>query len=84
MLLHMHNHIANGRFGVKKLKAFWDWLWLKLTKFGVKVLMGDFNMCLFKVIPELRSRGAVVDLGAWYPWKCLEGEPMSYSCGICS
>ena len=44
--------------------------------------MGDFNMSLFRVIPELRSRGAVIDLGAWYPWKSLEGEPMSDSCGI--
>ena len=44
--------------------------------------MGDFNMSLFRVIPELRSRGAVLDLGAWYPWKSLEGEPMSDSCDI--
>ena len=44
--------------------------------------MGDFNMSLFRVIPELRSRGAVIDLGAWYPWKSLEGEPMSDSQGI--
>ena len=44
--------------------------------------MGDFNMSLFRVMPELRSRGAVIDWGAWYPWKSLEGEPMSDSCGI--
>ena len=50
--------------------------------YEVEVLMGDFNMSLFRVILELRSRGAVVDLGAWYPWKSLKGEPMSDSCGI--
>ena len=44
--------------------------------------MGDFNMSLFRVIPELRSRGVKIDLGAWYPWKSLEGEPMSDSQGI--
>ena len=44
--------------------------------------MGDFNMCLFRVIPELRSRGTTIDLAAWYPWRSLEGEPMSDSCGI--
>ena len=54
----------------------------KIEAFEVQVLMGDFNMSLFRVIPELRSRGAVIDLGAWYPWKSLEGEPMSDSCGI--
>ena len=44
--------------------------------------MGDFNMSLFKVIPELRSRGVTVDLAAWYPWKSPMGLPMSDSCGI--
>ena len=44
--------------------------------------MGDFNMSLFKVIPELRSGGVDIDLGAWYPWKSLKGEPMTDSCGI--
>ena len=82
MVLHMHNHLASGRFGVQKLRQFWDWLWGKVSHFGVQVLMGDFNMCLFRVIPELRRRGAVIDLGAWYPWKTLDGEPMSDSSGI--
>ena len=48
----------------------------------VDVLMGDFNMSLFKVIPELRSRGATIDLAAWYPWKNKLGIPSSDSCGI--
>ena len=42
-------------------------------------------MCIrdsFRVIPELRRRGVQIDLGAWYPWKSLEGEPMTDSCGI--
>ena len=81
MVVHMHNVLANGKWP-NKLKAFWNWLWEKIQQFNVQVLMGDFNMSLFRVIPELRSRGATIDLAAWYPWKSLEGEPMSDSCGI--
>jgi len=82
MVVHMHNDLANLVHGVKKLEEFWGWLSEKIQEFKVQVLMGDFNMSLFRVIPELRSRGTVIDLGAWYPWKSLEGEPMSDSCGI--
>jgi hypothetical protein len=81
MVLHVHNHLANNKWP-KRLEAFWPWLWDKLVKFDVRVLMGDFNMALFRVIPELRSRGATVDLGAWFPWKSLAGTVMSDSCGI--
>ena len=81
MVVHMHNVLANNKWP-KKLKAFWNWLWEKIEQFNVQVLMGDFNMSLFRVIPELRSRGATIDLAAWYPWKSLEGFPMSDSCGI--
>ena len=77
----MHNEVANGRWP-RKLVDFWKWLSKKICDFKVQVLMGDFNMSLFRVTPELRSRGAMIYLGAWYPWKSLEGEPMSDSCGI--
>ena len=44
---------------------------------------GDFNMSLFKVVPELRSRGVPVQLAAWYPWRVEgEDEPTADSCGI--
>ena len=82
MVVHMHNELANNVLGKEKPDEFREWLWAKITKSEVEVLMGDFNMSLFWVIPELRSRGAVIELGAWYPWKSLEGEPMSDSCGI--
>ena len=84
MVVHMNNQLANAVFGTEKLREYWDWLWDKIERFRVQVLMGDFNMSLFRVIPELRSRGAVIDLSAWYPWKSLKGEPMSDSCGIFS
>ena len=44
--------------------------------------MCDFNMSLFRVVPELRKRGVTIDLGAWYPWKSLGEVPMSDSQGI--
>ena len=53
-----------------------------IHKIKVQVMMGVFNMPLFRVIPELRSRGLQIDLGAWYPWKSVEGVPMSDSQGI--
>ena len=65
MVVHMHNDLANLVLGTNKLKAFWDWFWEKIERFKVQVLMGDFNMPLFRVIPELRSRGATIDLAAW-------------------
>ena len=83
MVLHVHNHLANNKWPAK-LKKFWTWLFEKVRDYRVQVLMGDFNMALFRVIPELRSRGLTVDLGAWYPWKTPAGTPMSDSCGIFS
>ena len=82
MVVHMHNELANLVHGPKKPDEFWDWLSEKIQRYKVQVLTGGFNMSLVRVIPELRSRGAVIDLGAWYPWKSLKGEPMSDSCGI--
>ena len=75
----MHNELANLVLKQHRLEQFWGWLSEKIVEFNVQVLMGDFNMSLFRVIPELRSREVVIDLGAWYPWKSLEGEPMSDS-----
>ena len=73
MVVHMHHQLANLVLKQHRLEQFWDWLWQRISEFNVQVLMGDFNMSLFRVIPELRERGAVIDLGAWYPWKTLEG-----------
>ena len=81
MVVHMHNVLANNKWPTK-LQEFWGWLALKVTRHGVRVLMGDFNMSLFRVIPELRSRGVNIDLGAWFPWKTPLGQPMSDSCGM--
>ena len=81
MVVHMHNVLANNKWPTQ-LQEFWGWLASKVTQHGVRVLMGDFNMSLFRVIPELRSRGVNIDLGAWFPWKTPLGQPMSDSCGM--
>ena len=72
MVVHMHNELANNVQGQQMLEMCWGLLSEKIRIYEATVLMGDFNMSLFRVIPELRSRGSVIDLGAWYPWKSLE------------
>ena len=66
MAVRMHKELANGRW-VTKLEEFWTWCHLLYMRHNVDVLMGDFNMSLFNVIPEFRNRGAILDLAAWYP-----------------
>ena len=44
--------------------------------------MGDFNMSLLSLVPQLRSRGITIDTVAWYLWRNADGEPMADSCGI--
>ena len=81
MAVHMHNKLANNIWP-DKLTEFWAWCHKLCVKHSVDVLMGDFSMALFRVIPELRSRGSTIDLAAWYPWKSSVGEPCADSCAI--
>ena len=82
MVVHMHNVLANNQWGPTKLKAFWGWRHGLCVEHEVDVLMGDFNTSFVRVIPELRSRGATLDLAAWYPWENKLGIPSADSCGI--
>ena len=61
LVLHLHRHLANNVWP-RKLQNFWDWLADRL--WHCDVLMGDFNMALFMVVPEIRSRGVNIDLAA--------------------
>ena len=64
-------------------EEYWEHLAQVLREHEVHVLMGDFNMALFKVVPELRSRGVPATLVAWYPWRSELGKVMmADSCGI--
>ena len=63
MAVHMHNKLANNIWP-DKLTEFWAWCHKLCVKHSVDVLVGDFSMALFRVIPELRSRGSTIDLVA--------------------
>ena len=54
-------------------KAFWDDLAGALVHDKVDILCGDFNMALWRVIPELSARGLQVSMLAFYPWACTRG-----------
>jgi hypothetical protein len=83
MCMHLHNHVANNVKSFRRqLVATWPRLAKLINTHGVDVLMGDFNMSLFKVAPELRSCGVEVDMVAWYPWRSTDGHMMSDSQGI--
>ena len=60
MAVHMHNVLANSTWPAK-LNGFWDWCHGVCVEHEVGALMGDFNMSFFRVIPELRSRGATIE-----------------------
>ena len=55
--------------------------------YRVRFLVGDFNLALFLVIPEMRARNMLINLVAWQPWQ-VKGEPLEGSyvrcdtCGI--
>ena len=81
---HLHFLVANYKKGFKKQHIdFWPWLADELKQHQVHVLMGDFNMSLFRVVPELRSRGVDAKLVSWFPWRSQEtNDTMVDSCGI--
>ena len=81
---HLHFLVANYKKGFKKQHVdFWPWLADELKQHQVHVLMGDFNMSLFRVVPELRSRGVDAKLVSWFPWRSQEtDDTMVDSCGI--
>ena len=76
-VVHMHRHVAKNCWP-RQLEFFWDWL----AEIECDVLMGDFSLQLFAVVPELRSRGVRIDLAAWFPWKRNDGIPCADSCAI--
>ena len=82
MVNHVHNTIANLGVNSKKLQATLTWLANNIKTHKVQVIMGDYNMACFNAVPFFRSCGIVVDVGAWYPFKSLQGVPMSDSCVI--
>ena len=83
MCVHLHFMVANKSKRFRKSNDdFGPWLAEQIKQHEVHVLMGDFNMSLFKVVPELRSRGVPAAVAAWHPWRTKDTQqPMADSCG---
>jgi hypothetical protein len=85
--VHLHRHVAKKSKGfAMAYEAFWTDLADYIRKFDMHVLMGDFNMALWQLCPELHKRGIKATVVAWFPWKCKEvGKPMrdfgEHECG---
>jgi hypothetical protein len=88
LCIHLHRMVAKKEKGfTAKYNEFWVYLKSVLCQEQTQVLFGDFNMSLWRVVPELRLLGVKVTLVAWFPWKssapgALHGQPMCDSCGI--
>ena len=57
----------------KQHNLFWDDLAGILRTNRVDFLCGDFNMALWRVVPELTRRGLQITMLAFYPWACTLG-----------
>ena len=79
VVAHLHYSIAKKE---EKKVEFFNWLLAAIRKYDVRVIMGDFNMAFFEVVPWFRPKLAQCDIAAWFPWKNEDGVPSSDSCGI--
>ena len=84
----VHLHFTVGK-NMKHFKEGHQEFWNKIAEFcrtfGIDILLGDFNMSLWRVVPELRRRGVPASLVAWYPWTAdVDGalKPFTDSMGI--
>lgn len=84
LVIHLHTHVANNKQGFRQQQqSVSQWLPKLINDFDVGILMGDFNMWLWKVIQQLREKGVVVNFFAWFPWTATQGgQAMCDSCGI--
>ncbi len=82
---HMHCKLAkaNGPGFRESRRRFWIELAGLLRKYQAQIMLGDFNMSVFDVVPQMRSHGIIIDLVAIYPWSQTgQREPYSDSCAI--
>jgi hypothetical protein len=89
LCVHLHRFVAKRERGfTKRYTEFWPYLAQVMRSECTQILMGDFNMALFRVVPELRLLGVTITMIAWFPWKSssdkesFKHKPMSDSCGI--
>ena len=83
-VVHLHYDLAKKGIESPVYKQFWNSLATDLTRNGIRFMSGDFNMALPRVLLELRSRGVLADLCAWYPyWNKMGLEKFNMdSCAI--
>ena len=82
---HMHPGCAKkaNTGGSERYKAFWDKLAQVIVTYKSRVLGMDANMALWCVVPELRARGIMVSMAAFFPfYREPETEPRVDSLGI--
>ena len=76
MVQHFNNTVANNLASFKEQHAmWWDHTTEMLTTHGVDIMMADANMAACKMVTELRSRGLIINVAAWWPWKDEQGRP---------
>ena len=82
--VHLNNCIAkkNVQQGAEALLGFWNRMCLYIMKYKVRFLVGDFNLALGMVIPEMRARGMLINLLVWQPWD-VQDKHRGASCVRC-
>ena len=53
-----------------------------IVEHKVNFLVGDFNMSLTQVVPQLRKRGLAIDTCSWYPWLHTDHSEGGYCLGM--
>ena len=70
----VHGHYMTMKMQLKRedYNEWWDKIHAMIQEHDVNFLVGDFNMSLTQVVPQLRKRGLQIDTISWYPWLHLE------------
>ena len=82
MGVHGHYYTMNMKFRKEVNIEWWDKLATNIREYNVHFLVGDFNMSLTEVVPQLRARGLTIDTCSWYPWLHEEERIGGYCLGM--
>ena len=72
MAVHGHYMTMKKQLKREDYNEWWDKIYDMIQQHDVNFLVGDFNMSLTQVVPQLRKRGLQIDTISWYPWLHLE------------
>ena len=82
MGVHGHYHTMKMNFSNTDYEKWWDRINNCIDVHKVNFLVGDFNMSLTQVVPQLRKRGLAIDTCSWYPWLHMDNNEGGYCLGI--